>query len=971
MSGKTNIRGNRLETEIERSREESNWKKVIELAEHLKARNQPGLETLANFLIGEGKLESYLEENPPTESNVQRARTGLADARKYLMMCIGEPAKKTTTGDHESGTGHDSPPQVTLDPIHATAGHRRPSWGITGHHKLSLSSTNHHWLPWITIGLHRSPHASIDHHRPLQVITDPVNNSQQLAAEHRWPHLWNETLRTRKSSIHVIDLLEVSLDALLLLSKLEYAVGDYEGALAHLTSAGLDQLTEKTLPTRSLRIVAESYAIKGLCSERVPLPNNSKYQRAEKSEKMIRCFELAGDLTLLYLQEQDKLTSTPSTHSLQSLPAATTTGSTSPLPPSGLENKKIGVILETALQRAPILYMKAGQLDKAITRYRSMLAAVESTATQHLRLTLARQLAEVLLRGCSEHTYQPPTQGGKHFDERSKSSSNLKSGESPWKPQNYSGTNLFVPRNINEEIILLLLISEAMAVREAVLSQSPEFKNARVHAFDNATAVYDLLCISLARRKQFKILIEVFERAMKFSHEESHVWQQFGLALACGRKDARALLVLQEVHRLLPAQPHYCLLAARLCFQQLAKIDEGLEWVEKAIKCCEERMSFLSARCYLYQGMGLMLSANHDQRHSNSHTLRAKALESLTRAQQLDSSDHLVEFYLALLYAQNFHLVEAMHHVKLALYLRSDHPHSLHLLILLISAQKDYEEALELCEAALKEYPDDLHLMYVRASLEEAVFGGEVALLTARRMLTLWQKLYKEQLSSDTTDSQSYHHTNHDTYSIFNMSDKDAAPNPAESSAPTSMGIVFSEVVSLNLRLLSPTIPLDTNPEKLGPRPQLTLDSPPHPPTASVHAESVAASRVEQALSEVASSLSSYQPKPGPHQAWLLQIQIWLLTAQLYIKTDQLSEAAHCIQEASSIFPMSHHIMFMKGLLHEKKSEFHEAQTCYQNALAINPYHLKSLRHLVSTLQWVVFIFPDDSALDLFLSNQA
>ncbi|KAK3876698.1 hypothetical protein Pcinc_018544 [Petrolisthes cinctipes] len=802
MSGKTNIRGNRLETEIERSREESNWKKVIELAEHLKARNQPGLETLANFLIGEGKLESYLEENPPTESNVQRARTGLADARKYLMMCIGEPAKK----------------------------------------------------------------------------------------------------------------LEVSLDALLLLSKLEYAVGDYEGALAHLTSAGLDQLTEKTLPTRSLRIVAESYAIKGLCSERVPLPNNSKYQRAEKSEKMIRCFELAGDLTLLYLQEQDKLTSTPSTHSLQSLPAATTTGSTSPLPPSGLENKKIGVILETALQRAPILYMKAGQLDKAITRYRSMLAAVESTATQHLRLTLARQLAEVLLRGCSEHTYQPPTQGGKHFDERSKSSSNLKSGESPWKPQNYSGTNLFVPRNINEEIILLLLISEAMAVREAVLSQSPEFKNARVHAFDNATAVYDLLCISLARRKQFKILIEVFERAMKFSHEESHVWQQFGLALACGRKDARALLVLQEVHRLLPAQPHYCLLAARLCFQQLAKIDEGLEWVEKAIKCCEERMSFLSARCYLYQGMGLMLSANHDQRHSNSHTLRAKALESLTRAQQLDSSDHLVEFYLALLYAQNFHLVEAMHHVKLALYLRSDHPHSLHLLILLISAQKDYEEALELCEAALKEYPDDLHLMYVRASLEEAVFGGEVALLTARRMLTLWQKLYKEQLSSDTTDSQSYHHTNHDTYSIFNMSDKDAA---------------------------------------------------------SVHAESVAASRVEQALSEVASSLSSYQPKPGPHQAWLLQIQIWLLTAQLYIKTDQLSEAAHCIQEASSIFPMSHHIMFMKGLLHEKKSEFHEAQTCYQNALAINPYHLKSLRHLVSTLQWVVFIFPDDSALDLFLLNQA
>lgn len=40
-------------------------------------------------------------------------------------------------------------------------------------------------------------------------------------------------------------------------------MGDYEGALGRLSAAGLDQLTEKSLPTRSLRIVAESYAIKG------------------------------------------------------------------------------------------------------------------------------------------------------------------------------------------------------------------------------------------------------------------------------------------------------------------------------------------------------------------------------------------------------------------------------------------------------------------------------------------------------------------------------------------------------------------------------------------------------------------------------------------------------------------------------------------------------------------------------------
>lgn len=44
----------------------------------------------------------------------------------------------------------------------------------------------------------------------------------------------------------------------------------------------------------------------------------------------------------------------------------------------------------------------------------------------------------------------------------------------------------------------------------------------------------------------------------------------------------------------------------------------------------------------------------------------------------------------------------------------------------------------------------------------------------------------------------------------------------------------------------------------------------------SVHATSIAASRVEQALSEVASSLQSSAPKHGPLHPWLTLAQIWL-----------------------------------------------------------------------------------------------
>lgn len=47
-------------------------------------------------------------------------------------------------------------------------------------------------------------------------------------------------------------------------------------------------------------------------------------------------------------------------------------------------------------------------------------------------------------------------------------------------------------------------------------------------------------------------------------------------------------------------------------------------------------------------------------------------------------------------------------------------------------------------------------------------------------------------------------------------------------------------------------------------------------PPGSVHATSIAASRVEQALSEVASSLQSSAPKQGPLHPWMTLAQIWL-----------------------------------------------------------------------------------------------
>jgi len=49
--------------------------------------------------------------------------------------------------------------------------------------------------------------------------------------------------------------------------------------------------------------MAEAFAIKAMCTEKIPLPTSSKSRRSEREDNVIRFYELAGDLTLLFLQQ--------------------------------------------------------------------------------------------------------------------------------------------------------------------------------------------------------------------------------------------------------------------------------------------------------------------------------------------------------------------------------------------------------------------------------------------------------------------------------------------------------------------------------------------------------------------------------------------------------------------------------------------------------------------------------------------
>ncbi|KAF4788638.1 Tetratricopeptide repeat protein 7B [Turdus rufiventris] len=650
-------------------------------------------------------------------------------------------------------------------------------------------------------------------------------------------------------------------EANLIMAKLNYVEGDYKEALNTYARVGVDDLQLTAVPPYRLRMIAEAYSTKGLCLEKLPISSSASNLHVDREQEIVTCYEKAGDIALLYLQEIERVINA----NIQNR---------SPKPGPTAHEQELGFFLETGLQRAHVLYFKNGNLTRGVGRFRELLRAVETRTTQNLRMTIARQLAEILLRGMCEQSYWNPLEDPPHqspLDDPLRKGSNTK---------NYA------------------LSRRPRANRDAVLSRIPEHKNDRIISLQSASVVYDLLTIALGRRGQYEMLSECLERAMKFAFEEFHLWYQFALSLMAAGKSARAVKVLKECIRLKPDDATIPLLAAKLCMGSLHWLEEA-ERFAKAVVDLGDKTSEFKAKGYLALGLTYSLQATDASLRGMQEVLQRKALLAFQRAHSLSPMDHLAAFYLALQLAISRQIPEALGYVRQALQLQGDDANSLHLLALLLSAQKHYHDALNIIDMALSEYPENFILLFTKVKLESLCRGPDEALLTCKHMLQIWK-------------------------SCYNLT------NPSDSGRGSSL---LDRAIADRRQLNTITLPDFSDPE-----------------TGSVHATSIAASRVEQALSEVASSLQSSAPKQGPLHPWMTLAQIWLHAAEVYIGIGKPAEATACTQEAANLFPMSHYVLYMRGQVAELRGNLDEAKRWYEEALSISPTHVKSMQRLALIL---------------------
>lgn len=438
----------------------------------------------------------------------------------------------------------------------------------------------------------------------------------------------------------------------------------------------------------------------------------------------------------------------------------------------------------------------------------------------------------------------------------------------------------------------------------------------RAQSIKNVTAVLDLLSIALTRNAQFGLLCENFEKVAKFSCDEYHIWDQFGLCLISAGFHYRGVQMLLESSKLRQMHGFDLLLAAKVTLVNLGDAPKALTLVEEAIEREKGIVdSDILVVCHTLKALCHEALADVAACVRTKEEQRIMAFKSLVQARQVDPDYPQAEYLLGLHYANVHQIDAAMVCAKRALYLAPDFFPGIQLLIVLLTAQKKHEEALELVQLTLEEYPNNLNLLYLKVYLEDYLEGPQKALHTAGDMLKQWKLLYE--------------------------------------------GFLKRKQATRNNGLTTPVIGTNSQLSQLVPAAHA------HSGRASVVGSSqwVAGAwqervdgdgdgsvmaRLDRSLSETLARLTPCDRRVHVDELTLLQMQmhVWLLTARLYIKMSHFPEAEQSLSEASNVMPLSPHVLLVRGLLHEARGEWLAAKDALEGSLAIRPHSVTALQHL-------------------------
>lgn len=366
--------------------------------------------------------------------------------------------------------------------------------------------------------------------------------------------------------------------------------------------------------------------------------------------------------------------------------------------------------IKTVLERGTILALQMNSPIRALNILRRVLQSKEEEVLREARMVCTTCLSALLLFHTCPASYTPPTIS--------------------------SHSVAFSPAHLREELNLVSLLSKAT---------TDSWNPSRVDPDPSPATTFDLLTLALSDAKLPAQIIQVLESGMRFACDLPHIWYQFALALVSNGQNEQALAVFKECISLSPSDPLILCCAAKFALDKVGQPDLCLKWAGMASKHVSHH--FLRPRVEFLLGRGFTVLAEQERSSLKRGELHKQGLGHLVTAASLDDQNVEYAFHHALRKAESRDLAAASVEVKRALSLNAGHTSCLHLLALILSAQKHYVEALQVCSFALQKQPENFGLLECKTKLEVITVNTHQALKTCKHALELWQRLFSQEIT--------------------------------------------------------------------------------------------------------------------------------------------------------------------------------------------------------------------------------
>ncbi|KAI8363521.1 hypothetical protein B0O80DRAFT_15574 [Mortierella sp. GBAus27b] len=406
---------------------------------------------------------------------------------------------------------------------------------------------------------------------------------------------------------------------------------------------------------------------------------------------------------------------------------------------------------------------------------------------------------------------------------------------------------------------------------------------------------------------------------------------------------------------------------SRLYGKELGKSTEALDCADRALATIHQHLHAEEAKELLYnalnyQGIAYALLASQAHEPEKRPSLFAKAVESHEKAIEVSPEAFEGHYYLALQLAETRDIPKAIAAVKDSLSFNATHIPSWHLLVLLLSSQKDYERALSVCSVGLKESEwdlaqtdgfsasqldgeDYLALRITQAALQDQVHGPEAALEPQEALFVLYTKVFGPEpgsIGESLYDIQNIRRRDQSDIeqgstvvgrpragSILSVRSRSGASDVGQSIGGNGSTL---DIPKQNYASSVTSIGSSGSKKKSKPIPAAA---------AAAAAAATANTSVGKSLQNIPGAVHRPTGKSVLRNARANKVlaTLWLMSASAFRRLDRMEEALKAIEEAERVDASNPEVWYQLGLLYTAQGDHSTASVSYSKALALAPHH--------------------------------